>query len=187
MYDYSCLFAEILGKKNVGDIGSSCNYSFNCRHKTNSFLIRDAKHPKMSTQEGEDIEKPFIEKEWIRRGRIYDTKTNPTFVNLARSKATEIPQNITSTQLPKTNLSISEFLSCELPRVSSELISSKTSLWFNPSIQFLCLLDTCVPSDQALPYIEVTSDMDMERFKALKEGKIQLISALKLSRKRGGV
>ena len=56
-----------------------------------------------------------------------------------------------------------------------------------PSIQFLCLLDTCVPSDQALPYIEVTSDMDMERFKALKEGKIQLISALKLSRKRGGV
>jgi hypothetical protein len=28
--------------------------------------------------------------------------------------------------------------------------------------------------------------MDMEHFKALKEGKDQLISALKLSRKRGG-
>jgi hypothetical protein len=56
-----------------------------------------------------------------------------------------------------------------------------------PSIQFLCLLDTNFPSDQALPYIEVKSDMDMEHFKALKEGKNELISALKLSRKRGGV
>jgi hypothetical protein len=58
------------------------------------------------------------------------------------------------------------------------------------SIQFLCLLDTKFPSDQALPYcpyIEVTSDMDMERFKTLKEGKNELISVLKLSRKRGGV
>ena len=56
-----------------------------------------------------------------------------------------------------------------------------------PSIQFLCLLDTRFSSNQALPYIDVTSDMDMERFKALKEGKNELISALKLSRKRGGV
>ena len=56
-----------------------------------------------------------------------------------------------------------------------------------PSIQFLCLLDTKFPSDQTLPYIEVTSDMDMERFKTFKEGKNELISALKLSRKRGGV
>jgi hypothetical protein len=47
-----------------------------------------------------------------------------------------------------------------------------------PSIQFLCLLDTKFPFDQALPYIEVTSDLDMERFKALKEGRDQLISVL---------
>jgi hypothetical protein len=56
-----------------------------------------------------------------------------------------------------------------------------------PSIQFLCLLDTKFPFDRdhALPYIEVTSDQDMEleRFKALREGKDQLSSALKLSRK----
>ena len=56
-----------------------------------------------------------------------------------------------------------------------------------PSIQFLCLLDTRFSSNQALPYIDMTSDMDMERFKALKKGKNGLISALKLSRKRGGV
>ena len=41
--------------------------------------------------------------------------------------------------------------------------------------------------DEALPYIDVTSDIDMERFKALKEGKKELISALKLSIIRGGV
>ena len=55
------------------------------------------------------------------------------------------------------------------------------------SIQFLCLLNTRFSSERDLPYIEVTSDMDMERFKALKEGKNELISVLKLSRKRGGV
>ena len=53
-----------------------------------------------------------------------------------------------------------------------------------PSIQFLCLLDTNFSSDQAQPYIKVKSDMDMERFKALKDGKNELIYALKLSRKR---
>jgi hypothetical protein len=86
----------------------------------------------MTTQEGEDIDKPFIETEWIQRGRIYNKTTIPIFVFLARSKVTEIRQHISSTQLSKTNISISDFLSCELPRVSSELISSKTSLWFNP-------------------------------------------------------
>ena len=54
-------------------------------------------------------------------------------------------------------------------------------------IQFLCLLDTKISSNQALPYINVTSDIDMEHFKALKEGKNELISALKLSIKHGGV
>ena len=55
------------------------------------------------------------------------------------------------------------------------------------SIQFLCLLDTNFPFGQASSCIKVTSDLDMERFRALKEGKDELISALKLSRKRGGV
>jgi hypothetical protein len=55
-----------------------------------------------------------------------------------------------------------------------------------PSIQFLCLLDTKFPLKFDQPYIEVTSDMDMECFKTLKDGKNQLISALKLSRKCDG-
>ena len=54
------------------------------------------------------------------------------------------------------------------------------------SIQFLSLLDAKFPFDQALPCIEVTSDRDMECFKDLRDGKDQLSSALKLSRKRDG-
>ena len=72
--------------------------------------------------------------------------------------------------------------------VITEVFQTKQYLLL-PSIQFLCLLDTCTKfsSNQALPYINVTSDMDMEHFKALKEGKKELISALKLSIIRGGV
>jgi hypothetical protein len=73
------------------------------------------------------------------------------------------------------------------PVTDSTLLFQTKQYLLVSSIQFLCLLDTKFSSDQALPYIEVTSDMDMERFKALKEGKNELISALKLSRKRGGV
>ena len=57
-----------------------------------------------------------------------------------------------------------------------------------PSIQFLLPPRHKFSSDQTLPYIEVTSDMDMEHFKTLKEGhgKNELISVIKLSRKCGG-
>ena len=57
-----------------------------------------------------------------------------------------------------------------------------------PSIQFLLPPRHKISSDQTLPYIEVTSDMDMEHFRTLKEGhgKNELISALKLSRRGGG-
>ena len=86
----------------------------------------------MTTFEGEDIDKPFFEKDWIGRGRIYNMTTIPTHVIMARSKVMEIPHQVASAQLLNTNLSIKDFLSSDLPRVSSKLISSKTSLWFNP-------------------------------------------------------
>ena len=40
-------------------------------------------HPKMTTQEGEDVDKPFIEKDWIGRGKIYNRTTLPAFVTIA--------------------------------------------------------------------------------------------------------
>jgi hypothetical protein len=38
-----------------------------------------------------------------------------------------------------------------------------------------------------MPHGSVSSDMDMQHFKTLKEGENGLISALKLSKKHGGV
>jgi hypothetical protein len=115
----------------------------------------------MITEEGEDISQPFIEKDWIGRGQIYNTATIPTFVIIASSKVTEIPQNVTSTQLPMANLSVIDFLSYELPRVSSELISSKTGLWFNhepPNISMdsdNTLLRRSIPSPDFLKQLEI--------------------------------
>ena len=83
----------------------------------------------MMTQE--DVDKPFIEKDWIRRGRIYNRTTLPTSVTIAISKLIEIPPNVASTQLPNSNLSITDFIAFDLPHMSSELISSKTAVWFN--------------------------------------------------------
>ena len=79
------------------------------------------------SQEGEleDINKPFIEKDWIGRGRIYNRTALPTFVIIAISKVIEMPPNVASTQLPKTNLSITDFLAFDLPRMSSELIPNR--------------------------------------------------------------
>ena len=42
-----------------------------------------------TTREGEDVDKPFIEKDWIGRGRIYNTTKIPAFVILAWSKVAE--------------------------------------------------------------------------------------------------
>lgn len=110
---------------------------------------------------GEDIHQPFIEKEWIGRGKIYNTTTIPIFVIMAKSKVAEIPQNVISVQLPKTSLTVTEFLSCELPRVSSELISSKASLWFShepPNIPMdSALLRRSVPSSDFLKQLEDAS------------------------------
>jgi hypothetical protein len=114
----------------------------------------------MTTQDIEDIDQPFIEKDWIGRGQIYidNTTTIPTFVIIARSKVAEIPQNVTSTHLPMANLSVMDFLSCELPRVSSELISSKTAVWFNPETQNIpvdsALLSWSIPSPEFIKQLE---------------------------------
>ena len=115
----------------------------------------------MATREGEEVDKPFIEKDWIGRGKVYDATRIPIFVIMARSKAAEIPHNVISVQLPKTSLSVTEFLSCELPRVSSELISSKASVWFNPQPPNIpmdsTLLRRSIPSPIFLKQLEDAS------------------------------
>jgi hypothetical protein len=115
----------------------------------------------MTTQEGEDVNKPFIEKDWIGRGKIYNRAILPTFITIAKSKVTEIPQNVTFTHLPKANLSITDFLAFDLLHMSSELISSKTAVWFNlepPNTPMdNALLKRSIPSPEFLKQIEDAS------------------------------
>ena len=116
------------------------------------------KHPNMKTQEGEDIDKPFIEKDWIGRGKIYNRTTLPAFVTIAMSDIVEIPRNIASNQLPAANLSIPDFLAFDLPRISSELISSKAAVWFNAeppnTPMYNSLLRRSIPSPEFLKQID---------------------------------
>ena len=78
-----------------------------------------------------DIDEPFVEKEWIGRGRKYDWAKLPAFVTNARREIMAIPQNFyQGSGLPNPNLPIIEFLSSKLPRMSAELISSKTNTYF---------------------------------------------------------
>ena len=58
-----------------------------------------------------------------------------------------------------------------VPKMDSTLhFQTKRCLQLEVPFNSSCLLDTKFSSDQTLPYIEVTSDMDMEHFKTLKEG-----------------
>ena len=75
----------------------------------------------------DDVDEPFVEKEWIGQGRTYDWAKLPAFVTNARRKIMAIPQKFyNGSGLPNPNLSVVKFLSSELPHVSAELIPSKT-------------------------------------------------------------
>ena len=84
----------------------------------------------MSIQEGEDVDEPFFERDWIERGKTYDKTKLPAFVAIAESKVLEIPPSL-AIPIPKATLSVKDFLTFDLPQVSAELISTKTDLWFN--------------------------------------------------------
>ncbi|KAF8148090.1 hypothetical protein B0H34DRAFT_669139 [Crassisporium funariophilum] len=94
----------------------------------------------------------FEEEEWIGRGRVYDWANLPGCVTSAKNATLAIPQNFVGQgQLPKSSLSVMDFLSFKLPRLSSEIISSKTSTWFStdkPNTDVEVLLLRPIPSSQ---------------------------------------
>ena len=61
----------------------------------------------------------------------------------------KIPKNFEHCHLPAQNLSVAQFFSYKLPRVSSEIISCKVSTWFSidkPNIDYNVLVSRPVPS-----------------------------------------
>ena len=74
-----------------------------------------------------DIDEPFVEKEWIGQRKKYDWAKLPAFVTNARREIMAISQNFYhSSGLPNPNLSIIEFFSSNLPHISAELISGNS-------------------------------------------------------------
>jgi hypothetical protein len=107
----------------------------------------------------DDIDEPFVEKEWIGRGRKYDWAKLPAFVTNARREIMAIPQKFHHT-LPNPNLSVIEVLSSELPHVSAELISSKTNTWFStnePNINYDILISRSVPLAEFIDKLDAAS------------------------------
>jgi len=82
-----------------------------------------------------DDDELFEEKEWIGRGKKYDWSNLPGCVTSAKNTSLEIPEDfLRQAHVPPSNLSVDNFLSFELPRLSSEIISSKTSTWFSSNV-----------------------------------------------------
>lgn len=80
-----------------------------------------------------DDDELFEEKVWIGRGKKYDWANLPGSVTSAKNASLEVPGDfLHRAHLPPSNLSVANFLSFKLPRLSSEIISSKTSTWFSP-------------------------------------------------------
>jgi hypothetical protein len=78
-----------------------------------------------------DLDGEFVEKVWIGVGKKYDDKI-PLFVLLEKGRQTDIPEKFFKTaKLPSPDLSVQGFLAFKLPRVSSEIISTKAKLWFS--------------------------------------------------------
>ncbi|KAF4621774.1 hypothetical protein D9613_012142 [Agrocybe pediades] len=77
----------------------------------------------------------FNEKEWIGRGKIYKVQNLPGFVTAAHEKTLDIPDASGLCSLrPDRKLSVIEFLAFRMPRVSSEIIHTKTELWYSQDL-----------------------------------------------------
>ena len=108
-----------------------------------------------------DIDEPFVEKEWIGQDKKYDWEKLPGYITCARHEVMEIPPDFLSRScLPKPNLSVTEFFSCELLRLSSEIISSKINVWFNadrPNIGYDVMISRPIPSADFINRLDAAS------------------------------
>ena len=66
----------------------------------------------------------FVEREWIEVGKRYGGPGFPEAEMLARLA---IPNRLSElAKLPKQDISVTQFIVCQLPHVSSEFITTKT-------------------------------------------------------------
>jgi len=95
-----------------------------------------------------NLEAKFVERDWIGVGKKYESI--PPFVELQARACFAIPET-SSTTLPATTLPVSEFISCTLPSVFPEAISTKVQMWFSqepPSIAHEVFLLRPIPPQE---------------------------------------
>jgi hypothetical protein len=86
----------------------------------------------------------FRPEEWLRCGKTYQDV--PMNVFWARKKLLTIPES--APNIPSFEMSIMDFISLQLPRQSSEFITSKVSQWFScdpPHHDVTCLTSRTIP------------------------------------------
>ncbi|KAF8167513.1 hypothetical protein B0H34DRAFT_854442 [Crassisporium funariophilum] len=96
-----------------------------------------------------DDDTPFVENNWIGQRKKYTDV--PAFVRWKHDKDLEIPPtSIKCANFPEPDLTVNEFITFNLPRISSEIISNKVGMWFSkdaPNIlNAQTVIDRSVPS-----------------------------------------
>jgi hypothetical protein len=111
------------------------------------------------TDEAEDLNAIFIDKDWIKAGKVYNS-TLPSYVFLERSERMTVPDTFKATRttiFPPPAIPITNFLAWKLPRQSSEIIASRASLWFStdkPTTDVSVLQTRAVPPTDFIKMLE---------------------------------
>ncbi|KAF8797488.1 hypothetical protein BYT27DRAFT_7237241 [Phlegmacium glaucopus] len=99
----------------------------------------------------------FVESEWIKVGKIYGAPGFPDFVCAEKLARLAIPDEFIQLVKLKQDISVTQFVTHELPRVSSEFITTKTDKWFSndtPTENYTNLLTRPAPSREFLEVLD---------------------------------
>jgi hypothetical protein len=76
--------------------------------------------------EDDDLDTKFVEGQWLGVGKKY-TQNLPAFVHLAETAQQTVPTSfLLPSHWPDCNIPVLQFIDWRLPRISSEIISTKT-------------------------------------------------------------
>ena len=97
----------------------------------------------------------FVERELIEVGKRYG---GPGFSEAEMLARLAIPNRLSElAKLPKQDISVTQFIACQLPHVSSEFITTKTDKWFSndaPQEDYTTFLSRPTPSKEFLGVLE---------------------------------
>jgi len=112
----------------------------------------------MEIEDSEDLHVPFIAKDWIQAGKLYNVSTIPLYVILEKNKCMAMPNNFCiNPHFPPPIIPITQFVAWKLPRLSSEITAIQAMSWFSkdePNSDTSILWTRAVPSRDFIKNIE---------------------------------